>query len=222
MLFGGALYVLKVYVSYHKHKKAKIEIANLEAKIITLKMALRVKIKIKINSFRSEFSKIIDQQKEIGECILELSKIQYDSSEDFQRHFDLSRKINTLINTHRRLNSKLDSQVAQDVEAEADNTFPTVKLLEEFMGPDYKNEISVIRIIKEITDARLKLIQKINDYNEDYKSDKKQKQLAVVKPLEFTALADINRIFEDSDVILNEMPKRLERQQQALLKSLVA
>lgn len=207
------MYALKIYLDYSKYKKAKSNIANLEAKVITLKMALRVKIKVKINSFRSEFAKVIEQQKEIDECITELAKIQYDGSSDFQKHFDLSRKINTLINTHRRLRTKLDVAVVTQLQA-VPVTTPTVKLLEEFMGPDYKNEISIIRIIKEITDTRNKLSQKINEYNETYKGYKSRPPIPSITPLEFSALADINRVFEDSDVVLAEMHKlQLQRKE---------
>lgn len=208
IFLAGMMYALKLYLDYSKYKKAKTNIANLEAKVITLKMALKVKIKVKINSFRSEFAKIIEQQKEIAESITELAKIQYDESSDFQKHFDLSRQINTLINTQRRLDSKLNLKEAHHPSEPEPSAIPTVKLLEEFMGPDYKNEISIIRIIKEIADARFKLSQKIVEYNEDYKNHKSRPQMKPIAPLEFTALADINRVFEDSDVILNEMQRR--------------
>lgn len=209
-LIGGVIYATVSYLDYSKHKKAKVEIQNLEAKLITLKMALKVKIKTKINSFRTQFAKIIAPENEIDKAITSLSSISYDSSEDFQKHFDISRQINTLINTDRSLNYKIELPATPEVGPDGVPVpeAPSIKLLEEFMGPDYKNEISIIRVIKEIADTKSKLSKKIEDYNEEYKDNKKRPPMKKVDPLEFNALADINLVFKDSDLILKEMQKK--------------
>lgn len=205
-IFGAGLFLAHSYIKYSEYKKEKTNIANLEAKIITLKMALRVKIKVKINSFRSQFAKLINEKNEIDAAITELSDIQYEGSADFQKHFDLSRKINTLVNTERRFRFKQpEPEAAPHAHPEP---IDSVKLLEEFMGPDYKNEISIIRIIKEIADTKTKLSQRIEAYNEEYKDDKKKPPMTKVEPLEFSALADINLVFQDSEIILQEMQKK--------------
>lgn len=204
-VIGGVLYAVIYYIDYTTHKKSRDEIALLEAKLITLKMALKIRIRVKANSFRSHFAKIISEHNEIEKAIGELTSISYDNSADFQKHFDVSKQINTLVNTDRKFNQPEEVPVAADTPITPElQSAASMKALEEFMGPDYKNELSVIRIIKEISDARLKLNKKIEAYNEDYKDQKKRPPLKKVEILEFSALADINTIFKSSDAIFNK------------------
>ena len=59
------------------------------------------------------------------------------------------------------------------------------KLFNQFCGPDFKNEIALVRIIKEITDTNNKLSRRVETYNEENKHKKSFHLMQSVHPLEF-------------------------------------
>jgi hypothetical protein len=185
------IYGVKNFVSVTRAKNSRNEITNLQAKVVTLRMALKARTKMKIKSFRSRFTSKENKGDSIDLAINELAAIRYETANDFQNYFEISKKINGLI----------------DAELKSSTTFSNEKdqKFEDFMGPDYKNEIAIIRILKEITDASEKLNEKIEIYNSRNMKMKKFEPIKKVENLKFPALVDINRVFRDSEDMIKEM-----------------
>ena len=98
-------------------------------------------------------------------------------------------------------------EMNENAEHEVVNSAST-QLFQEFCGPDYKNEIALVRVIKEITDSNNKLSKKIIEYNSHNQHKKKFHAIPPTHPIDFEALTDINSIFKDSDVLLREIHQR--------------
>ncbi len=187
MLFNitlaGAVFLFAFkYVQFRKNSNSKNELDALQAKVSMLRMALKSKVKKKANSFRAKFVKPINSGDSIDLSISELCENKFEKGEDFQAYFDLSKRINSYVNAEMKSNIEVGTS-NQDVKNK----------IEDFMGSDIKNELAIIRIIKEMTDTTTKYNAKADSFN---KANPKSKT-SLLDPLIFPALADVSRIFND-------------------------
>lgn len=206
ILCCSLLYALRSYIYHLKFNHAKNDIALLNAKIIALRMALRVRVKIKLSSFRERFGKWIDSGIEIDKALNEMSSAKYESGEDFQKYFDLSRHIITMMKNDIRFSAQFNR--ASEHPDQIDSATESSKLFYEFCGPDYKNEIALVRVIKEITDTHNKLSKKIAEFNLQHKNRKKFVPLPPVLPIQFDFMTEINTIFKNSDILLSDLKNK--------------
>jgi hypothetical protein len=206
LLFCAIIYAIRYYIDFVKFKNSKNDIALLDAKIIALKMALRVRVKIKLTSFRDRFGKFINQDDEIDKALNEIYSIKYDSGVDFQRYFDVSKQMIATMKNDMRFAAQFKELNEQQNQGSEDSE--TVQLFKDFSGPDYKNEIALVRVIKEITDTNNKLSIKVEEFNNEYRNRKKFRPNQVVNPITFSFLAEINVIFQDSEILLKELQRK--------------
>lgn len=205
LMFCAMIYAVRYYIDFVQFKNSKNDIALLNAKIMALKMALRVRVKIKLTSFRDRFGKFIDKDDEIDKALNEIYAIKYETGADFQKYFDISKQVITTMKNDIRFAAKFKELSEQQDEVEGSET---AQLFQDFCGPDYKNEIALVRIIKEITDANNKLSKKIAEFNHQYRNRKKFTPTQAVNPITFDFLAEINAIFQDSEVLLKELQRK--------------
>lgn len=178
-----------------KSSGIKNNILNIQASISLLRISLKSKIKRKANSFHSRFVKPINAGDPIDLAINELSENKFETGEDFQNYFELSKRINGYISTDViGVSKELISQ----------------EQFEDYMGPDYKNELSIIRVIKEITELTSILNNRIDNYNFINAENK----IAKSDPLVFPALIEVNRVFArefGSEAIAKENFEKIEK-----------
>lgn len=180
-LIGAALFCTIKFIEYRRTLHTKNEIQSLQARVSILRMALKSKVKKKANSFRSKFVRPINQGDPFDNAICELTENKFETGEDFQMYFDLSTKINSFINAEVKLTT------------DAATNKKTSSQFEDFMGPDLKNELAIIRTIKEITE----IIAKFNVKADVYNKLKVKSKVTLLDPLIFSSLTEVNRIFTD-------------------------
>jgi hypothetical protein len=180
---GAAIVFVIRFIQFRKSKESKNEIQTLQAKVSMLRMALKSKVKKKANSFRAKFVKSVNVGDPIDTALGELMDNKFETGDDFQHYFDLSKRINSYIN----------AEIQSSNEANSSAFSHANKKLEDFMGPDLKNELGIIRIIKEITEASTKHNSKAELFN---KLNPKAK-IHLLNPLQFSSLAEVSRIFRD-------------------------
>lgn len=206
LLFCAMFYAIRYFFDFVQFQKSKNDIALINAKIMALKMALRVRVKTKLTSFRDRFGKLIDKDDEIDKALNEIYAIKYESGADFQKYFDISKQVITTMKNDIRFATKFKELSEQ--QSQESKGSETAQLFQDFCGPDYKNEIALVRIIKEITDANNKLSKKIQEFNDNFRNRKKFKPIQEVNPITFDFLVEINNIFEDSEVLLKELQRK--------------
>ena len=180
-LVGGAIFCIIKFFEFRRNLLTKNEIQTLQARVSMLRMALKSKVKKKANSFRSKFVKPINIGDPFDIAIGELTDNKFETGEDFQSYFDLSKRINSFINA--------DVQLTTDIATNMN----TSHRFEDFMGPDLKNELAIIRTIKEITDATMKY----NVRAEAFNRLKPKAKVPIIDALIFDSLSAVNRIFRD-------------------------
>lgn len=206
ILFCVMMYSIRYYIDFIRVKNAKNDIALLNAKIMALRMALRVRVKIKLSSFRDRFGKFIHAGDEIDKALNEIHAVKCETGADFQRYFDISKQIIATMKNDARFAAKF-KEMSEHVDHSSEVS-ESAQLFQDFCGPDYKNEIALVRVIKEITDANNKLSKKISEYNHDNRNRKKFVPMQTVPLIHFDFLEDINVIFKDSDILLRDLQRQ--------------
>ncbi len=171
-LAGGAIMLTVKVLKSRKKIDYKNEIDNLQAQISQMRLALKSKVKRKSYTFRSQFPKPLSSGDVIDSTLNALMENALETGGDLQDYFDLSRKINTYI--------------AINVQGYAPS--------EDFMSSDFRNEIAIIRLIKDISSLSARLNKKIEIYNLANPAVKIQQ----VDHLIFTAMMEVNRIFSNN------------------------
>ena len=168
------------FIQSKKNSGQKNQIQNLNAKLSMLRMTLKSKLKSKSYKYRSLFRTGITAGDPIDEALNELIALPLVSGDDLQRYFDISKKINSMLVT----------QAAADAKKEPPVGFEQIGK-EDFMGTDFKSEIAILRLIKEMVDVSKLIHTRIENYN---MTNLKQ-PIAPVKIITFPALAEVNRVF---------------------------
>lgn len=168
-LAGGAIILTIKVLKFRKKSDYKNEIDNLQAKISLMRISLKSKVKKKSFTFRSQFPKALNSRDVYDTALNALIENPLETGNDLQNYFDLSRQINTYISFQ----------------------VPGYAPSEDFMSNDFRNEIEIIRLIKDISSLSARLNKKIDAYN----NSKPTVKLPAVDNLIFTAMMEVNRIF---------------------------
>ncbi|MBC7419165.1 MAG: hypothetical protein H7328_00420 [Bdellovibrio sp.] len=179
-LVGGVVMFIFKVLKFRKKSDFKNEIDNLQAQISLLRISLKAKVKKKSFTFRSQFPKPLITGDLIDTALNELIENKLETGKELQAYFDLSRRINSFLVVNIQGYSPI----------------------EDFMSNDFKNEISIIRLIKDISSLSARLNKRSDSYNLTNQSAK----LATVDNLIFTSMIEVNRIFNDTPEVHEETP----------------
>ncbi|MEQ1721833.1 MAG: hypothetical protein ABL930_01565 [Pseudobdellovibrio sp.] len=171
---GGIVLLVTKFVKFKRSSSVKSDVLNLQAKLSQLRLALKGKIKKKSNIFRASFKTAIGAGDMIDNALKQLVDSPFESSEDFQAYFDLSRRIVNFI-------------IVENSGDAASN----MTLENNFMCSDFKTEMDIVRIIKEMTDISSRINARIEENNRMNPNQ----PISKVDSLVFTSMVEINRIF---------------------------
>jgi hypothetical protein len=174
--FGGIVLLVTKFVKFKRSSSVKSDVLNLQAKLSQLRLALKGKIKKKSNIFRGSFKTAIGEGDMIDNALKQLVDSPFESSEDFQAYFDLSRRIVNFI-----------------IVENSGDAASQMTLENNFMCSDFKTEMDIVRIIKEMTDISSRINARIEENNRMNPNQ----PITKVDPLIFTSMAEINRIFNE-------------------------
>ena len=181
--FGGFILLIINILKFKKNKSIKTEILNLQAKLSKARMALKGKVIKKSRIFRASFTKTtITEGDMLDNALKELASISFETSESFQKYFDLSRKIVNFI----QIENKQESDKTSDLE-------------NNFMCSDFKTEMDIVRIIREMTNLSARVNNRIQSNNTSNPS----KSIKKIDSLIFDSIVDINRIFKSEKIVEN-------------------
>lgn len=177
--FGAILLVASSIVKYKKSSNIKTEIQNLQARLSKLRLSLKSKVKKKSQIFRSSFTKTaITEGDMIDVALKELVENPFETSEQFQMYFDQSRKIVNFI----QIETAAEPSQSTDLE-------------NNFMCSDFKTEMDIVRIIKEMSMISSRINSRVEDNNRSYPSQ----LLKRVDGMAFESLNEVNRIFKTDE-----------------------
>lgn len=177
--FGGFFLLVSNLIQFRKATSIKAEIQNLQARLSKLRLSLKSKIKKKSYVLRASFNKgAITEGNMIDNTIKELTENPFETSQDFQNYFELSRKIVNFIHVE----NKTEPDQALTIE-------------NNFMCSDFKTEMDIVRIIKEMSKISARINSRVLENNASNPRQPIKKSDSFV----FEALSDINRIFKDQD-----------------------
>lgn len=174
---GGAIIFTVNIVRSRKFKNVKHEIEVLQARLSQYRLALKSKVKKKSQTFRVTFKSPVAEGDVIDQTIKSLCENPFEKSDDFQAYFEVSRKIVQLL--------QIDGGTAPGQE-EVENSF---------MCSDFKVEMDIVRLIKQMSDLTVRINNSIDDYNS--RTRKATQHLPKIEAMSFPALAEINKIFSD-------------------------
>ena len=174
-LFTGCAYIAFNFARSKKINTAKTDLQNLEARLSQLRLALKAKIKRKANVFRTMLKTPIVEGDLFDSTVRSLMDVKFETADDFQTYFDISRQIVKIITVE----NKEVEQVASE---------------NNYMSSDFKTEMDIIRIIKEMTDVSAKINHRVEEHNRT--SSHKLKR---VDSLMFPSVTEVNRVFKVED-----------------------
>jgi len=174
-LAAGALFIAFSVVRSKKINSTKTDLQNLQARLSQLRLALKAKVKRKSNILRTMIKTSIIEGDLFDTSTRSLLDVKFESSDDFQSYFDISRNIVGMIHVENGTTG----------EATSENNF---------MSNDFKTEMDIIRIIKEMMD----LSSKINSRVEEHNRTSSQK-LHKVDSLSFASSREVHRVFKVDD-----------------------
>lgn len=203
-LFGSVILFVIKFFHHQKNMGAKKQIDNLQAKIAILRMSLKAKVKKKVNLFKNRYVDPTNSGDTVDSTLNLMLENKFETSEDFQNYFDHSKKVNETIKVdieaqkqNKEISLKNIPTHKQANEPNPSREVPPAGMtqkFEDFMGTDFKNELSIIRLIKDMVETTLQLNERIIFYN---RLNKKSKY----KPTEeliFSSLSDVNRVFREN------------------------
>lgn len=183
--FGGTLVFILRFLQDRKKVTGLKQISGTQARLAMLRISIKAKIKKKSLQFRASFKKAIPKGEIVDQLLEEMTDLKFETGHDFQKYFDLSKKIKTYVNVD---NAAAASSNGTPNEAPIPASGPT----EDFMSSDFKNELAIIRLIKEIVEVSSDLNRKIDGYN----SSNKSKPLPRLDALQFSSMIEVNKIFD--------------------------
>lgn len=185
-------------IEFKKKSEAKNYIQSLNAKLSILRMNLKSKVKKKSYKYRSLFKNGVSPGDPIDLVLNELVDLKLESGEDLQKYFDLSKRINSLLITEnyrhkeKTLEKPIDKMERTDKPVVAEIRQEKMGQ-EDFMGTDFKSEISIIRVIKDMVEISLILNKRVDAYN----ILNPKAPIQNVNPLIFPSMSEVNRIFKN-------------------------
>ena len=184
-LLGAAAHFCFKFLQLRKKSGQKNQILNLNAKLSMIRMSLKAKIKTKSYRYRALFKTTVTSGDPVDIDLNDLINLNLDTGEDFQRYFDLSKRINSLLIAERASESPESKKENQKDDSHIGK--------EDFMGTDFKNEISILRHIKEMVEISSHLNKRIEAYNQANVKN----PIPQVNILTFHSLIEVNRVFRN-------------------------
>lgn len=178
-LIGAVVLVVTRVFKFKKSSGVKNELQNMQAKVSQMRLSLKGKVKRKSNVFRAAFKGPLTEGDMIDNALRQLSDNAFEKGEDFQDYFDLSRKIVHYINV------ETNGDVASHTNSEND-----------FMCADFKTEMDIVRLMKEMCTLSSKINNKIEEHNRINPTQKMSKCDSLI----FRSMNEINKIFEDKNL----------------------
>ena len=151
-----------------------LRVQNLQARISQLRLALKAKVKRKSNTFRAMSKAQIIEGDLFSSTLKSLTEVKFETSDDFQMYFDISKQIVKIIN----LDNKVDGH---DNQAAGTN----------YMSSDFKTEMDIIRIIKEISDMSARVNHRIDEHNRT-----NSQKIPRIDSIMFPAITEVTRVFK--------------------------
>jgi hypothetical protein len=174
LVAGGAFIVINV-VRSKKINSTKTDLQNMQARLSQLRLALKAKVKRKSNVLRTMIKTSIIEGDLFDSSTKNLVDCKFETSDDFQTYFDISRQIVGMIHVE---NGTTHEAVSEN----------------NFMSSDFKTEMDIIRIIKEMTDLSSRINARVDEHNRT-----SSQKLKKVDPLVFNSITEINRVFKADD-----------------------
>ncbi len=191
VLAAFALFCFK-FLQARKSSGEKNQIQNLNAKLSMLRMTLKAKIKGKSHKYRALFKFGINAGDPIDLMLNELISLSLENGDDLQRYFDISKHINSLLVAEAVKEAAKDA-ARESLDGKKDQTTKDTSHIgkEDFMGTDFKSEIAILRLIKEMVDVSAILNKRIDHFN----LASPKTPIARVNPLSFSSFTEVNRVF---------------------------
>lgn len=189
---GFATYVVVHILRSMKKSALREDISKIEAKMASYRIALKNRVKKKAKRFRATYPGSITTGEPIDISITQLSELPFEKNSDFQDYIELCKKINSFIDL-----------ANTDRTAEAANKTDNIR--SDFMGTDFKNEMSIVRLINDLVTASKALNKQINRYNHfDHKA-----RWQAPEPIIFASLFELQKVFKSKEIdeIFNEKPE---------------
>ena len=226
------LFMLVNFARAKQKSNQQEEIIKLTARLANLRLILKAKVKKKTNYYRNVFPQPLHTGDMIDTSLNKITELKFESGPDFQTYVNICRGVNQYLKMSLEKYEKeqlvLEKKIADGTadEEKSENT-PRPKPRRNvdiysnqievdgpysFMTPDMKTEFSIIKIIDEIVHLVLKIKEKIVVFNRD----NPKKPLPNIDQLEFPALMDIKRIYQENpdlkaakDTVAENLPTNL-------------
>ena len=174
-LIAGSAFIVFNLLRSKKFNSAKSDLQNLQARLSQLRLALKAKVKRKSNCLRTMIKTSIIEGDLFDTSVKSLIDVKFETSEDFQNYFDICRQIVAMINVENGTTAESTSE-------------------NNYMSSDFKTEMDIIRIIKEMTDLSSRINSRVDEHNRT-----SSQKLKKVDGLVFGAITEVNRVFKSED-----------------------
>ncbi len=179
-LATGGVFIVFNMLRSKKFNSTKSDLQLLQARLSQLRLALKAKVKRKTNAFRTMLQSPIIEGDLFDNITRSLVDVKFETSEDFQNYFDISRQTLNLI------------QIENGTTAEANPE-------NNYMSNDFKSEMDILRIIKEMTELSAKINNRVEEHNRT-----SSQKLKKVDPLYFSSITEVNRVFKGDNLDKSE------------------
>lgn len=173
------MFVGFAFLRTRRFLNAKNDIQNLQARLSQMRLALKGKVKKKSNIFRAGIKAPIIEGDIYDSTIKSLNDIKFETSEDFQLYFETCKQLVKMV------------QVTNEGE-----NIPSHMLENNYMSNDFKTEMDILRLIKDMSDLSSKINHRVEDHNR-----KHAQKLNRVDSLVFPSITEVNRVFKGEDFV---------------------
>ena len=181
--FGFFTSIVIHLLSNFKKTNLKEDISKVEAKMASLRLNLKAKVKKKSHRFRISYSQAIAKGEPIDICLNKLIDCKFEKNSDFQEYMDTCKKVNEYIDL-----ASIDKSNGT-AEKPASLTFNG-----NFMGIDFKNELSIARTINDMIEVSKLLSNLVYKYNHIERKNK----MTPVETITFPSIFELKKVFKNS------------------------
>ncbi len=167
------------------------EIKNLEARMASLRMILKAKVKKKSQYFRATVATSVKQGDPFDLAMTNLAEIPFETNDEFEKYFSLSKQLNTLMKSDAALQKSHNEVIEAPIATERAQTTTTGEPIADFMTSDIKNEFIIIKTIHEMIALSVELKAKVEQFN----LMNPKTPLADRRIIQFASVADVEKIF---------------------------
>ncbi len=202
ILASAVLFFCFSFLKTRQKTSHREEITKMEAKMANMRMLLKAKVKKKAQFYRATFPQAYKQGDPLDVAAKDLSELLFETGDDFQKYFDLSKTLNGImkIAIEKSLETKKEN-TTQEPNA-VNRTEASTQSASDFMTADIKNEFTVLKIMHEMVELSQKIKNKIDSYNAS--NPKNSINQTIV--FRFDSLPDLQRIFSSQE---NSTPDKI-------------